>query len=374
MIFIFPLGIRAWVDKSMFYTNKFEVDAMREVRAGTVCFYANKKRMESETYMLITHASAMNGDIYEYDILKGPDENTYIVCFDKENGKFIGSGLNNNQEIPILIQMFDYEIIGNPLETPELINLDEVKHSKEEIESLLMQAVQPIDYSKDLLVIADESEIDFGETEEEAEQDMIEESKKAIDVSLAVDEGAKIVPTLNGDITDAYVDWVYGLLDSERQRNNTPMYIIEDNTIIIYVESDFKSSKNLGAYAFKIEWDGYEISDAGQTKNIESSQASELNAVVKALCTIRTPSQIKVFSSSKYVISPFEKGWIYQWEKNDWTKGQNKDKVKNSKLFSKLLKLTQVHRVEFDLVKEVAKNKHLRDCKEKAQGALLGTV
>lgn len=339
-----------------------------------MCFYANKKRMESETYMLITHASAMNGDIYEYDILKGPDENTYIVCFDKENGKFIGSGLNNNQEIPILIQMFDYEIIGNPLETPELINLDEVKHSKEEIESLLMQAVQPIDYSKDLLVIADESEIDFGETEEEAEQDMIEESKKAIDVSLAVDEGAKIVPTLNGDITDAYVDWVYGLLDSERQRNNTPMYIIEDNTIIIYVESDFKSSKNLGAYAFKIEWDGYEISDAGQTKNIESSQASELNAVVKALCTIRTPSQIKVFSSSKYVISPFEKGWIYQWEKNDWTKGQNKDKVKNSKLFSKLLKLTKVHKVEFDLVKEVAKNKHLRDCKEKAQGALLGTV
>ena len=152
------------------------------------------------------------------------------------------------------------------------------------------------------------------------------------------------------------------------------MYIIEDNTIIIYVESDFKSSKNLGAYAFKIEWDGYEISDAGQTKNIESSQASELNAVVKALCTIRTPSQIKVFSSSKYVISPFEKGWIYQWEKNDWTKGQNKDKVKNSKLFSKLLKLTKVHKVEFDLVKEVAKNKHLRDCKEKAQGALLGTV
>lgn len=372
MISIFPLGIRAWVDENMLYTNKFEVDAIREVRAGSVSFYINKKRMESDTYMLITHASAMNGDIYEYDILKGPDENTYIVCFDRDNGMFVGSGLNNNQEIPIKTCMFDYEILGNPLETPELINIDDVKQSKEEIEQLLQKAVKPIDYSKDLLAIADESEIDFGETDEEAERDMLEEYKTAIDVSLAVDKGAKIIPTLSGDITDEYVDWVYGLMDSEQQRNNIPMYIVEDSIVIIYVESDYKSNKKLGAYAFKIEWDGYEISDAGQTNDIESTQASELNAVVKALCTIRMPSQIKLFSSSKYVISPFEKGWIYQWEKNGWKKGQNKDKVKNSQMFSKLLKLTQVHEVEFDFVSETSKNKHLCDCKEKARGALVG--
>lgn len=371
MIFIFPLGIRVWINEKMIYTNKFEVEGNRETRTGKVFIFVDKKRKESTIYMAITNANAMSGDVYEYDILKSPSGELSIVYFDSLRSKFTGKILNqHNEYIDIIPDMLDYEVIGNPLENPELLegcNLNGIPN----IEKILSAAVKPIDYSRDVLNTIDESEIDFEESEEEAERDIKEDLiKDGFDISLVLDKGAKVLPLLKGEITDEYVDWVYSFMESEEKRGMIPNYIIDEDIVLIYVESEYDAKQQRAAYSFIIENDGYEVNDYGITQNISSCQTAELNAVVKAICTINNPSKINIKSSSKYVISPFQKGWIYQWEKNGWKKGNSKEKVKNSGLFSKLLKLSEIHNIEFSLIEDISSDKKLVDCKTLAQNCI----
>lgn len=371
MIFIFPLGIRAWINENMIYSNKFEVNGNRETRTGKICIYSEKKRKESDIYMVITNANCMSGDVYEYDILKGPDEKLYIVYFDTNISKFVGHSLSfKNLYIDIVPEMFEYEVIGNPLENPELLegyDLSGIPY----IEKLLEAAIKPIDYSRDVLNVIDESEIDFDESDEEAENDIKADIiREGFNISLVLDKSAKIVPMLEGEITDEYVDWVYSLIEGEEKRKMEQVYIIDESIIYIYVESEYDEKSQIGAYAFMIEYDGYEISDSGQSKNISNEQTAELNAVVKALCTINSPSKISLNSTSKYVISPFHKGWIYQWEKNGWKKGNSKEKIKNSGLFSKLLKLSEIHDIDFSLIENTSNDKKMLACKTLAQNCI----
>ena len=54
----------------------------------------------------------------------------------------------------------------------------------------------------------------------------------------------------------------------------------------------------------------------------------EITAVLEAVKLLKFPCEITIYSDSAYVVNCFEKGWIYNWQKNNWQTADKKP-VKN---------------------------------------------
>ena len=77
----------------------------------------------------------------------------------------------------------------------------------------------------------------------------------------------------------------------------------------------------------------------------------ELLAVIVALEALKiVPSQVIVYSDSKYVCDAVEKGWVFKWEKMRF-KGK-----KNSDLWLRFLSIYRQHEVKFKWIKGHADN------------------
>ena len=72
----------------------------------------------------------------------------------------------------------------------------------------------------------------------------------------------------------------------------------------------------------------------------------ELLAVIESLEFLKkTPSNVTVFSDSKYVIDSVQKKWLFKWEKNKF-KGK-----KNTDLWQRFLLVYRKHNVNFKWIK-----------------------
>lgn len=87
----------------------------------------------------------------------------------------------------------------------------------------------------------------------------------------------------------------------------------------------------------------------------------ELTAVIKGLENLKFPCEVDLYSDSAYVVNGFEKGWIYNWVKNNW-KTADKKPVKNKEEWQRLYELTKTHKVKFIKVKGHSDNKYNNRC------------
>lgn len=76
----------------------------------------------------------------------------------------------------------------------------------------------------------------------------------------------------------------------------------------------------------------------------------ELQALVEGLSLLKSPTRVRVFADSEYVLNPITKGWLKGWIKKDW-KSSSGAPVKNQDLWQKLLPLLSMHQIEFNKVK-----------------------
>ena len=105
----------------------------------------------------------------------------------------------------------------------------------------------------------------------------------------------------------------------------------------------------------------------GGNKNT-TNNIMELTAVIEALKMLKYPCEVNLYSDSAYVVNAFEKGWIYNWLKNNW-KTSGKEPVKNKELWQELYNLTKIHEVTFNKVKGHADNEYNNRCDELARNA-----
>ena len=82
----------------------------------------------------------------------------------------------------------------------------------------------------------------------------------------------------------------------------------------------------------------------------------ELTANIKALEYFAKPSDISIFTDSKYVKDGIE-SWILKWKKNGWKTAVNKP-VKNKELWIKLDQEMQRHNITWNWVKGHSGNKY----------------
>lgn len=76
----------------------------------------------------------------------------------------------------------------------------------------------------------------------------------------------------------------------------------------------------------------------------------ELLAAIRGLEMLNKPSEVNLYSDSKYLVDAFNKGWIENWKNNRW-KTTNHQPVKNQDLWKALIELSKIHKISFNWVK-----------------------
>jgi ribonuclease HI len=75
----------------------------------------------------------------------------------------------------------------------------------------------------------------------------------------------------------------------------------------------------------------------------------EMTAIIEALNALKGPSDVQLYTDSRYVIDGITK-WIFGWQKNGWKNSQKKP-VLNSDLWLALLEAKRPHKVTWHWVK-----------------------
>ena len=119
-------------------------------------------------------------------------------------------------------------------------------------------------------------------------------------------------------------------------------------TVIIYTDGACRGNPGPGGWGVLLKYGttSKELygGDASTTNN-----KMELTAAIKALKEIKEPSEITLYTDSKYVLQGIEE-WIHNWKKREW-KGANKKPVKNIELWKELDELRDKHNIKWKWVK-----------------------
>ena len=119
-------------------------------------------------------------------------------------------------------------------------------------------------------------------------------------------------------------------------------------TVIIYTDGACRGNPGPGGWGVLLKYGttSKELygGDASTTNN-----KMELTAAIKALKEIKEPSEITLYTDSKYVLQGIEE-WIHNWKKREW-KGANKKPVKNIELWKQLDELRDKHNIKWKWVK-----------------------
>ena len=135
--------------------------------------------------------------------------------------------------------------------------------------------------------------------------------------------------------------------------------------VIIYTDGACSGNPGPGGWGTILMYKENKKEITGGNKDT-TNNIMELTAVIEGLKLLKYPCEVEVYSDSSYVVNAFEKGWIYNWMKNNW-KTSGKDPVKNKELWQELYELTNIHKVKFNKVKGHSDNEYNNRCDELAR-------
>lgn len=137
--------------------------------------------------------------------------------------------------------------------------------------------------------------------------------------------------------------------------------------ITIYTDGAAKGNPGNGGYG-AVLISGKHRKEISEGFRMTTNNRMELLAVIKALEMLKnSPSEVEVYSDSKYVVDAIEKGWLFGWEKKNFAKKKNPD------LWMRFLKIYRKHKVSFHWVKGHAGHPLNERCDELAVDAAEGS-
>lgn len=100
-----------------------------------------------------------------------------------------------------------------------------------------------------------------------------------------------------------------------------------------------------------------------------TNQRMELTAAIRALTALKHPCQVRLYSDSAYLINAFKQRWLDRWQRNGWRNSKGQD-VENQDLWRELLRLANIHQIEWIKVKGHADNVENNRCDTLARQAV----
>ena len=118
-------------------------------------------------------------------------------------------------------------------------------------------------------------------------------------------------------------------------------------SITIYTDGSSIGNPGPGGYGIVMLVDGENYKkEFSQGFKLTTNNRMELLAVIVALETIKIKnSNVSIFTDSKYVADPVEKGWVFDWEKKNFKNKKNPD------LWIRFLGIYKEHKIKFHWVK-----------------------
>lgn len=115
----------------------------------------------------------------------------------------------------------------------------------------------------------------------------------------------------------------------------------------IYTDGAAKGNPGNGGYGVVMELVGTpHKKEFYEGFRLTTNNRMELLAVIVGLEKLKKPNmKVLVVSDSKYVIDPVVKGWVFGWEKKNFTGKKNPD------LWKRFLKSYRQHQVDFEWIK-----------------------
>ncbi len=138
--------------------------------------------------------------------------------------------------------------------------------------------------------------------------------------------------------------------------------------VIIYTDGACSGNPGIGGYGIVLMYkeNRREVSIGYK---LTTNNRMETMAVIKALNMLKEPCNVSLYTDSAYVVNAINKGWLYNWKKNNWI-NSNKKKTSNIDLWEELLPLLEVHNVKFIWVKGHSDNEENNRCDFLARQAM----
>lgn len=109
-----------------------------------------------------------------------------------------------------------------------------------------------------------------------------------------------------------------------------------------------ESGRGVGGWGALISENGEERTISGGD-GCTTNNKMEMTACIKALQDLKEPSEVNLFTDSKYLVNGITM-WIRGWKKNDWVT-KTGDPVKNRELWEALDYLSTVHKINWQWVR-----------------------
>lgn len=122
----------------------------------------------------------------------------------------------------------------------------------------------------------------------------------------------------------------------------------DDSLIIIYTDGACSGNPGPGGWGAVLLYGDHRKDIFGGEKETTNNRM-ELSAVIESLKILKKPSNVSIYTDSKYVMDGITK-WIFNWKKNGW-KSANKKPIKNIDLWQELDKEVAKHQLKWTWVK-----------------------
>ena len=143
---------------------------------------------------------------------------------------------------------------------------------------------------------------------------------------------------------------------------------MNQKNVIIYTDGACSGNPGPGGYGVVLSHEGQQT-ELSQGFRWTTNNRMEILAAIVGLEAIQLPSQVQIYSDSKYLVDAMTKGWVNRWQANDWMRNK-KEQASNIDLWQRLLPLCQQHQVEFLWVKGHAGHQWNEHCDRLAREAL----
>jgi ribonuclease HI len=136
----------------------------------------------------------------------------------------------------------------------------------------------------------------------------------------------------------------------------------------IYTDGACSGNPGPGGWAAILIYEGKEREIYGFEPNT-TNQRMELQAAIKGLEALKYACMVKLYSDSAYLINAFHQNWLKKWSLNGWLNSQKKP-VENRDLWEELLRLSEIHQVDWIKVPGHRDNQYNNRCDLLARTAI----
>ena len=124
------------------------------------------------------------------------------------------------------------------------------------------------------------------------------------------------------------------------------------NLVHLFTDGGCSGNPGPGGWAFLLRHPatGKELERSGAQRETTNNRM-ELTAVVEGLTTLKSPSQVELFTDSVYVGKGLSE-WMPKWKANGWRRKEKGRwaEVKNEDLWRRLDELAAIHEVQYTRV------------------------